>query len=66
VRDSLLPALKKRATDQKSSAPKWHLNSIGVGVGLSGNFGLGPIINVTLSPQIKLVFTNSKNPVYPN
>ncbi len=36
----------------------WRMQSIGVGIGLSGEFGLGPLINISLSPSMRLIFTN--------
>lgn len=65
VHASLLNALQKKDKNVKAS-PGWHLNSVGVGLGFAGNFGLGPLVNVTVSPQIRLVFSNSATPIYPN
>jgi hypothetical protein len=65
VHRSLLPSLALRI----EPAPKqkaWRLRALGVGLGLSGSIGLGPIISVTASPKLRLVFTNSANPVYPD
>ncbi|MGZ3749497.1 MAG: hypothetical protein ACXVB4_16400 [Pseudobdellovibrionaceae bacterium] len=44
----------------------WSLRTVGVGIGMSGQFGLGPLIHITLSPKIRLVFTNSLHPIYPD
>jgi hypothetical protein len=65
VHESLMTALQKKNKNAKA-APGWHLNSVGVGLGFAGNFGLGPLVNVTVSPQIRLVFSNSATPIYPN
>jgi hypothetical protein len=62
--DSLAPVLAKRGTPQAQS--NWGLNSIGVGLGVSGQIGIGPLFNITITPQLRLVFSDSKNPVYPN
>jgi hypothetical protein len=65
VRDSILPALAAQAI-QKTSAPRWRLRSIGVGVGLTGQLGLGSIWSISATPRIRLVFSNSQTPVYPD
>lgn len=67
VNKAIRPALNKTAAPLKEPVQKtWNLRTIAVGVGLSGQFGLGPIFNVTLSPRLRLVFTNSTKPVYPD
>jgi len=64
VNDSVAPVLSNRRVPQ--TQPRWGLNSIGVGLGVSGQIGLGPLFNMTITPQLRLVFSDSKNPVYPN
>jgi hypothetical protein len=64
VNESIKPVLEKRSA--ASQPQPWGLNSIGVGLGLNGQIGLGPIINVTVQAGLRLVFSDSKNPIYPN
>ncbi len=67
VQDSLAVALSEGAQsagDQERAA--WRIQTIAVGVGVSGQMGLGPIWSVTASPRIRLVFTNSPSPIYPD
>jgi hypothetical protein len=64
VNKAILPVLDKQHLSPM--ATEWNLDSIGVGLGLSATIGLGPLINYTINPQIKLVFTNDNDPVYPN
>jgi hypothetical protein len=63
VNDSFVPAL---AADRHEADSAWQLRTIGIGLGLQGQLGLGPIIYVDVSSKVLLVFTNSKNPVYPD
>jgi hypothetical protein len=62
VGDSITPVLERKEAKQS----RWQLNSIGVGLGLSGQIGVGPLLHVSVTPQLRLVFTNSLTPVYPN
>jgi hypothetical protein len=66
VNDSLLPVLEEHQAVAPNQSRGWHLNAVGIGIGISGSVGLGPIINITSAAQIRLVFTNSKKPIYPN
>lgn len=66
VQDSLLPALENATDKTPASIKRLQLRSLGVGVGITGQFGLGPLINVTLSPRLRMVFSNSLSPVYPD
>lgn len=65
VQDSILPALTL-STPATSVQPSWSMRTVGVGVGLSAQVGLGPIWNMTVTPHVRLIFTNSSNPVYPD
>jgi len=67
VHDSILPALEAQASGSRfaDGGKTWQLRTIGVGVGLTGEIGLGPIISLSLSPRLRLVFTNSTDPAYP-
>jgi hypothetical protein len=51
--------------DPKTGRPAYELRTIGVGVGVNGQVGAGPLINLTVSPKLRLVFTDSLYPVYP-
>lgn len=69
VNTSIRPALKARAPAAKAEGKPektWNLRTIGVGVGLRAEFGLGPIFKVKLAPRLRLVFTNSLDPIYPD
>ena len=64
VQESVLPPLTTMSVPESLKPNSLELRTIGVGVGLSGQFGLGPIFNVTFTPRIRLIFTNSTSPVY--
>ena len=66
VNDSVTPVLEKNAATEKTDAPGWHMNSIGVGLGLSAQVGIGPLLNLTITPQLRLIFSDSTTPIYPN
>jgi hypothetical protein len=65
VHRSMLPALADRVEAPKGR-PIWRLRTLGVGLGLSGMIGLGPIISATVAAKLRLVFTNSANPTFPD
>jgi hypothetical protein len=65
VHDSIIPVLEKKS-DPQTSGVGWHLNSVGVGLGLGEQLGLGPLLFVTFAQQLRLVFSNSTKPIYPN
>ena len=70
VQDSLKPSLIKLDDNpylmNEKKFKAWELRTLVIGVGLSAQFGLGPLFSITLSPKLKLIFTNSRNPVYPD
>jgi len=70
VQDSLRPSLLRLDENayikNNESFKAWELRTIAIGVGLNAQFGLGPLFSVTLSPKFKLIFSNSRNPVYPD
>lgn len=60
VQTSALPVLEKH----EKSAP-WSLRTIVVGIGLSVQVGIGPIIKLTAAPRFRALFSNSNDPVIP-
>ncbi len=66
VQGGLLPALKSHEAQAATTSPgNLELRTVGVGVGLIGQIGLGPLFNILLNPRLRLVFSNSKTPDYP-
>jgi hypothetical protein len=65
VHDSLLPSLEGNESRERRTN-RWHLRSVGVGIGLSGTVGLGPLLSATASAHLRLVFSNHLNPIYPD
>ena len=65
IHDSVLVALKNH-NDEAANSPSWELQTIGVGVGVNAQIGLGPIWSVNITPRLRLIYSNSTNPVYPN
>lgn len=63
IQSSILPVLERH---EKTPSLNWSLQTIGVGIGASAQAGLGPIWNVSAAPRVRLVFTRSPNPVYPD
>jgi hypothetical protein len=66
VNKAMLPVLERRGEEAENSPVSWELNSVGVGLGLTFRVGLGPLIYLTINPQLRLVFSGSDNPIYPN
>jgi hypothetical protein len=64
VQGSLLSVLDAHEASLKATS--WRLQTIGIGIGLQGQLGLGPVWNITASPRLRLIFTNSNQPVYPD
>lgn len=64
VQDSLVPELETHAALPDKNV--LELRTVAVGIGLTGQIGLGPIFHISLTPKIRLVFSNSKSPVYPD
>lgn len=65
VHRSMLPVLAERAEPPRERII-WRLRTLAVGLGLSGVIGLGPIISATVAAKLRLVFTNSSNPTFPD
>jgi len=66
VQDSMIPALESNGAKSKGKKRRWRMDTVGVGIGLSATIGLGPIVSVSPSAHLRLVFTRSPNPVYPD
>lgn len=64
VQDSLMPKLNAQR-EQPQISPL-EMRTLGVGIGLTGQIGLGPLFQLSVGPKVRLVFSNSKNPVYPD
>lgn len=60
VQTSALPVLDKH----EKSAP-WSLRTIVIGVGLSIEVGIGPILKLGAAPRFRALFSNSSDPVLP-
>ena len=60
VQTSALPVLDKH---EKGGA--WKLRTIVIGIGLSIEVGIGPILKLSASPRFRAVFSNSNDPVVP-
>ncbi|HEY8278459.1 MAG TPA: hypothetical protein VIH99_02470 [Bdellovibrionota bacterium] len=63
VRDSFAPALSRRPQPREQP---WQLRTLAVGLFLTGNFRLGPLRHWRGVARIRLVFTNSAHPPYPD
>ncbi len=66
VVDSIQPALARNSSIRSADQPDLDLQTIAVGVGISGTLGLGPLWNATAFGRLRLVFSNIDNPLYPN
>jgi hypothetical protein len=62
---NIQPALAR----QTCPLPKksgWLLRTVAIGIGAGVEAGLGPIIHASAKTRIRLVYTNSTNPVFPD
>jgi hypothetical protein len=66
VHDSILPSLQESSRIPPALRKTLDLRVVAVGVGLTGEVGLGPLFNIDVRPRIRLIFTNSTNPIYPD
>lgn len=60
MHDSTMPALKDIPT-----ASNWNLRTVLVGVGMTFEGSVGPIAKASVSPKLKMVFSNSVKPSIP-
>lgn len=60
VQSSALPVLEKH-----EAANKWSLRTIMIGIGLSVEVGIGPILKLGAAPRFRALFSNSTDPVIP-
>jgi hypothetical protein len=60
VYDSLMPVLNK----EEPKPSKWGLRVLGVGIGVTAEFGIGPV-KVGVIPKMRFIFTNHSNPPLP-
>jgi hypothetical protein len=63
VQDSITPALEAHASQKK---PSWSVRTIAIGIAVSAQIGIGPIFSVSATPHLRLIYSNSKSPVYPD
>ena len=69
VQDSLLPTLnglQPAIQTQERTQNQLQLQTVGVGLGLSFNVGLGPLVSTTLTPHLRIIFSNNIIPTYPD
>lgn len=57
VYDSLMPVLNK----QEPKPSKWGMRVLGVGIGVTAEFGIGPV-KVGAIPKMRFIFTNHTKP----
>lgn len=60
TQDSVMPELACTKT-----TGKWKLDTFGVGIGISATAGVGPVYNVQAASKILLLFSRSREPVFP-
>ena len=69
VHDSIVPVLQS-STSLGNSEPrpsgKWKLRTISVGTGLAGQIGPAPLLSATARGRFRMVYTNSKTPIFPD
>lgn len=63
VQDSITPALDAHSSQRKSA---WSVRTIAVGIAVNAQVGIGPIFSVSATPHLRLIYSNSKSPVYPD
>jgi hypothetical protein len=65
VRDSVEPELESQSS-RMPSRRRWELRTLAVGCAVTAQIGLGPIFNISATPRLRLIFTNTTSPVYPD
>jgi hypothetical protein len=60
VSESALPVLNRSTT-----AKRWQLQTIVVGVGLGMEFGVGPLIKIKATPRLRVLFSRTDDPIVP-
>jgi hypothetical protein len=67
VHDSALSALGRQASSSSSAADtEWMLRDVVIGVGVTFSAGLGPIYSATAAPRVRLCYSNSTHPKFPD
>jgi hypothetical protein len=65
VQSAVEPAL----TAREQSTPaihRWELRTVAVGCTITTQIGLGPIWSISPEARLRLIFSNSTSPVYPD
>lgn len=66
MREALKRHPKKTTSRSKNDLePDWSIRSVGVGISIFGEFALEPLMYIGMGPTIRLIFTNSLDPIYP-
>jgi hypothetical protein len=65
VQDSLSPVLASHSKNE-ALAPAWELRNVSIGVTFTGTLGLGPVWSLSGTGRLRLVYSDSLNPVYPD
>jgi hypothetical protein len=65
VQTSVEPALTSHEQNAIPAA-SWELRTVAVGCTITAQIGLGPIWSISPQARLRLVFSNSTSPVYPD
>jgi hypothetical protein len=65
VQDSIADSLVSEDATPVAS-PKWSLRTVAVGCTITSQIGLGPIWSISPSARLRVIFSNSTSPVYPD
>jgi hypothetical protein len=66
VQGSITPTLEAEDVSTAVATPKWSLRTIAVGCTITSQIGLGPIWSISPSARLRIIFSNSTSPVYPD
>ncbi len=58
-------SVRESMRSASDSPGHWLIRSFSVGIGLGVEVGIGPIIKVKASPRIRMIYSNSQDPVIP-